>query len=79
MNTVALDRHIALSHHLLRAGLAMIGFAIALVVTLLSSSFEVSLVGAAGLFFSGMVVGYQAARIGQAVAGKLPAKNSGQA
>jgi len=54
----------------LRAGLALIGFAVALPVTLMSCNFAISLVGACGLFVSGMVAGHQAAKIGQAAAGK---------
>ena len=65
----AFERRLVLAQLNLRAGLALIGFAVALPVTLMSSNFAMSLVGACGLFASGMVAGYQAARIGQA-AGK---------
>jgi hypothetical protein len=63
------DRRLAMARHQVRAGLSLLGFAMFLPVTLMSSSFSVSLVGALGLFFCGMVAGYQAARIG-VVAGR---------
>jgi len=70
------DRRIVLARHHQRAALAIVGFTLALPVTLMSSSFVMSLIGAGGLFASGLVTGYQAARIGQAAAGQRPVNNS---
>lgn len=64
------DRRLLLAQLNQRAGLALIGFGVALPVTLMSCNFAISLLGACGLFASGIVAGYQAARIGQVAAGK---------
>lgn len=64
--SVVLDHRLAVAKHQLRAGLALTGFAIALPVTLMSSEFAMSLIGACGLFTSGLVAGYQAGMIGVA-------------
>jgi fructose-specific phosphotransferase system IIC component len=76
MTLEPLERRIEMARRHQRAALVMIGFAVALMVTLLSSSFALSLVGAGGLFASGMVVGYQAARIDQVAAAQPPVNKS---
>lgn len=65
---VSPDRSAAMAGHQWRAGLGLLLFALALPLTLLSDSLPLSLLGAMGLFGGGMIAGYQAARMAQAVA-----------
>lgn len=58
------ERRIQLTECHIRTGLAFIGLALALPLTLLSTNTELMLIGAIGLVGSGMVAGYQAARMG---------------
>ena len=68
---IASDRSAAMACHQWRAGLGLLLFALALPLTVLSTSLPLSLLGALGLFGGGLIAGYQAARMGQAAAGHL--------